>query len=118
VRKIVALAMFAALLGHAGPGHALGSFTTFETGQVRPLALTPDGTKLLAINTPDARLEIFDVDGNGDLSQAATVPVGMDPIAVAARNDDEAWVLNHLSDSVSIVDLASTPPRRAHAARR
>ena len=111
MRKIVALAMFAALLGHAGPGHALGSFTTFETGQVRPLALTPDGMKLLAINTPDARLEIFDVDGSGDLAHAATVPVGMEPIAVAVRSNGEAWVVNHLSDSVSIVDLSSTPPR-------
>ena len=35
----------------------------------------------------------------------------MEPVAVAARSDSEAWVVNHLSDSVSVVDLASTPPR-------
>jgi hypothetical protein len=38
-----------------------GSFVTFESGQVRPLAMSPDGTRLYAVNTPDNRLEIFDV---------------------------------------------------------
>src|SRR5262249_18582352 len=38
---------------------ANASFVTFETGQVRPLAMSPDGTKLFAVNTPDDRLEIF-----------------------------------------------------------
>jgi hypothetical protein len=46
-----------ALLITATGAHA--AFTTFETGQVRPLALSPDGTKLFATNTPDNRLEIF-----------------------------------------------------------
>ena len=41
---------------------AQGSFTNFESGQVRPLALSPDGTRLFAVNTPDNRLEIFDVE--------------------------------------------------------
>ena len=48
------------------PDHAPGAaraFTTFETGQVRPLALSPDGTRLFAVNTPDDRLEIFTVSG-------------------------------------------------------
>ncbi|HEX6130574.1 MAG TPA: hypothetical protein VF044_02530, partial [Actinomycetota bacterium] len=53
---------------------ALGPFVSFETGQVRPLALSPDGTRLFAINTPDGRLEIFDVDGAGALTHAAAVP--------------------------------------------
>ena len=43
----------------------------------------------------------------------------MEPVAVAARSNTEVWVVNHLSDSVSIVDLAASPPRVvAHAARR
>src|SRR5262249_28404038 len=61
-------------------------------------------------NTPDDRLEIFTV-GVGGLAHAASVPVGLEPIAVAARTAGEVWVVNHLSDSVSIVDVASTPPR-------
>jgi DNA-binding beta-propeller fold protein YncE len=82
----------------------------FETGQVRPLALSPDGTRLFAANTPDNRLEIFTV-GAGGLTRAGSVPVGLEPIAVAARSDAEVWVVNHLSDSISIVDVASDPPR-------
>ena len=33
------------------------------------------------------------------------MPVGLEPVAVAARTDDEVWVVNRLSDSVSIVDI-------------
>src|SRR4051812_26584682 len=35
------------------------SFLEFETGQVRPIALSPDGTRLFAVNTPNGSLEIF-----------------------------------------------------------
>ncbi len=34
-------------------------YTLFETLQVRPLALSPSGKLLFAVNTPDNRLEIF-----------------------------------------------------------
>ena len=37
------------------------AYTLFETLQVRPLALSPDGQLLYAANTPDNRLEIFEV---------------------------------------------------------
>jgi YVTN family beta-propeller protein len=85
------------------------AFVTFESGQVRPLALSPDGQRLFAVNTPDDHLEIFDVDANGDLTHTGTVAVGLEPVAVAARTDTEVWVVNHLSDSVSIVDVSGTP---------
>jgi DNA-binding beta-propeller fold protein YncE len=98
------------LLLVAGSARAQTDFLTFESGHVRPLALSPNGSRLLAVNTPDNRLEVFDVVG-GSLIHALTVPVGMEPVAVAARTDTEVWVVNHLSDSVSIVDLAATPPR-------
>jgi YVTN family beta-propeller protein len=99
--------------GFAGDGRscAPAPFVTFESGQVRPLALAPDGSRLYAVNTPDDRLEIFDVDANGDLVHAASVPVGLEPVAVAAHADGhQVWVVNHLSDSVSVVDVAATPP--------
>jgi len=96
-------------------GHAVVVFdslhATFESGHVRPLALSPDGTQLFAVNTPDNRLEIFDLDGNGKLVRAGVVPVGMEPVAVAARNNREVWVVNKLSDSVSIVDTSSLQAR-------
>ena len=85
-------------------------FTTFESGQVRPLAMSPDGTRLFAVNTPDNRVEVFKIK-NKDLEWQSSVQVGLEPVAVAARTDSEVWVVNHLSDSISIVDLsiANTP---------
>ncbi|MFB1487448.1 MULTISPECIES: YncE family protein [unclassified Thiocapsa] len=87
------------------------SFITFETGQVRPLALTEDGKQLLALNTPDNRIEIFNID-KGVLLHDGSIPVGLEPTAIAVRNDREVWVVNHLSDSVSIVDLKARHVRR------
>jgi DNA-binding beta-propeller fold protein YncE len=79
-------------------------YTLFESGQVRPLALSPNGRLLFACNTPDNRLEVFRVSGRG-LAPRGSVAVGLEPVAVAARTDREVWVVNHLSDSVSIVRL-------------
>jgi DNA-binding beta-propeller fold protein YncE len=97
-----------ALLATAGAARA--AFVTFESGQVRPLALSPDGARLFAVNTPDARLEIFDVTPGG-LTHRESVPVGLEPVAVAARGNDEVWVVNHLSDSVSVVQVGAPAAR-------
>ncbi|MFP5284794.1 MAG: YncE family protein, partial [Thermoanaerobaculia bacterium] len=80
------------------------SYTLFESGQVRPLAMSPDRQRLFAVNTPDNRLEVFRIQGNR-LLHTASIPVGMEPVAAAARTDREVWVVNHLSDSVSVVEL-------------
>jgi len=90
------------------------AFTLFESGQVRPLALAADGRYLYAANTPDGRLEIFRVLG-GNLELVASVPVGLEPVAIAERGAGEVWVVNHLSDSVSVVDVSW--PERAHVRR-
>lgn len=90
------------------------SFTTFESGQVRPLALSADGKFLYATNTPDNRMEIFRISGR-DLDQVASVPVGLEPVAIAERTPGEVWVVNHLSDSVSIVDVRR--PEQARVVR-
>src|SRR5579885_1495900 len=64
-----------------------GPFVEFESGQVRPIALSPDGTKLFAVDTPNNTLEIFSITAGG-LAFAARVPVGLEPVAVAARTND------------------------------
>jgi DNA-binding beta-propeller fold protein YncE len=87
------------------------NFTAFESGQVRPLALSPDGKLLFALNTPDNRLEIFNVSGSS-VSSAGSVFVGLEPVAVAARSNTEVWVVNHLSDSISIVNVPSAGKAR------
>jgi len=86
-----------------------GSYTNFESGQVRPLVLNSDNTRLYALNTPDGKLEIFDVSGDTPVLMHS-VPVGLEPVAIALRNDNEAWVVNHLSDNVSIVKLNADLP--------
>ncbi|MGY0218354.1 YncE family protein [Endozoicomonadaceae bacterium StTr2] len=88
------------------------SFIAFESAPVRPVARYQQ--KLLVTNIPDNVLEIFTIDGNGRLKPDASVYVGMEPVAVAVRegsNGPEAWVVNHLSDSISVVDLSSKPYR-------
>src|SRR5262245_9288589 len=62
------------------------SFIEFESGPVRPIALSPDKTKLFAVNTPNGTLEIFNVSANG-LTFSTRVPVGLEPVAVAARDN-------------------------------
>ncbi len=81
-------------------------FVHFESGHVHPVALTPDGTMLLVVNTPDARLSVFDLTGAFP-QRIAEIPVGLEPVSVAARSATEAWVVNQLSDDVSVVDLTT-----------
>jgi DNA-binding beta-propeller fold protein YncE len=96
-------------LGLAVTAHAASpSFYEFESGHVRPLAMSTDGTRLFAVNTPNGTLDIFRINGTS-LTLEVRVPVGMEPVAVAQRTDNEVWVVNHLSDSVSIVSLNGTP---------
>jgi DNA-binding beta-propeller fold protein YncE len=83
---------------------------TFESGPVRPLALSSDGSRVFVANTPNGSLDILRVTAAG-LVPDGSVKVGIDPVAVAVRNDGEVWVVNHMSDSVSIVDVAHAPPR-------
>ena len=90
------------------------SYTLFESGEVRPLALSADGSMLFAANTPANRLEIFSISGQAaqTVSLVASVPVGLEPVAVALRSPTEVWVVNHVSDSVSIVDISSLQTAR------
>ena len=94
-----------ALLVLAAHGGAWGGYTNFEASHVHPIDRTPSGARLLAVNTPDAVLEIFAIDAEGGLVRERSVPVGLEPVTVVARTDSEAWVVNQLSDTVSVVDL-------------
>ena len=86
--------------------HAQDALVNWETPHVHPLSMTPDGTRLLAVNTPDNRLEVFDLTGAVP-ARLAAIPVGLDPVSVRARTNGEVWVVNHISDTVSVVDLAT-----------
>jgi len=83
-----------------------GPFAAFESLQTRPVAMSPSGNLLFATNTPDNRLEIFRVGSGGKLTSVGSIVVGLEPVAVAVRSATEVWVVNQLSDSVSIVTLS------------
>jgi len=91
-------------------GTAGAAYVNFEAGHVRPLALGPDANLVFAVNTPDNQLTILRPSMTG-LDVAKEIPVGLRPVAVAVRDlgggQLEAWVVNHLSDSVSIVSIDS-----------
>ena len=110
VRAVLGLVMTAST--------ALAAFTTFESGQVRPLALSPTapGSSPSTRPTTGSRSSPSTAPAS---PHTGSVPVGLEPVAVAARTNTEVWVVNHLSDSVSIVDVAAdAAARRPHAAGR
>ena len=88
---------------------ANASVVNYESGPVRPLAISADNKRLFVTNTPANCLEIYDITDRDTLTLASTVSVGVDPVAVAVRNENEVWVVNHVSDSVSVVRLDGSP---------
>ena len=91
----------------ATPAH-LPSFIAFESGQVRPMALSENGQHLFAVNTPNNSLEVYAVE-NLSLTHQYSIAVGMEPVSVATVGDN-VWVVNHLSDSVSIINMSLSIP--------
>ena len=85
----LALTLAAALLAC---GAVRADYVNFEVSHVHPIALTPSGSRLLAVNTPDALLEVLAVQPDGTLVFEAPVPVGLEPVTVIARSETEAWV--------------------------
>lgn len=83
---------------------AQGSYIHFEARQVHPLALCPDGNTLLALDSANARLCRFDLREDPP-RRLPPIPVGLEPTTVRARNNDEVWVCNEVSDSVSVISL-------------
>lgn len=83
-------------------------FVNFESAPVRPLALSKNGELLFVANAPANCLEIYSTKGKKP-KRISAVQVGLEPVAVAVKNNREVWVVNHLSDSISIVDISNVP---------
>lgn len=98
-----ACALFAGRLAAQVP---LSAYVNFEARQTNPVRLSADGKWLFAVNSGDARLSVFNITQIPPLL-AKEVCVGVDPVSVNARTNDEAWVVNELSDSISIVSVSS-----------
>ena len=94
------------------------NYTLFEAGAVRPMAVLDRGT-VAVTNIPDDRVELFEPHGHG-VKHCGSVKVGMRPVALSVVGS-KLWVVNHLSDSVSVVDVDErhcSGRGRANAARR
>ncbi|MEZ5440980.1 MAG: hypothetical protein R3F15_05785 [Lysobacterales bacterium] len=79
-------------------------YVNFENHPVHPLDISADGRWLAVAHTADQRVQLFDI-ASGLATPAGSVVVGIDPVAVRFRGNGELWVVNHISDSISIVDV-------------
>src|SRR5687768_13223471 len=98
----LAVALVIGFSAHA----TITNFVNFETAPVHPIALSPDHHTLAVCNLPDNRVELFAVS-NGIPRAIGSVAVGLDPVSVRFASASELWVVNHISSSVSVVDVAT-----------
>jgi len=86
---------------------ASGEVVNFESPPVKALALSDDGSRLYAANTPNGSLVVFDT-ATTPMAKIAEIPVGIDPVSVAAQpgGGELVWVTNFISDNVSVVDVS------------
>jgi YVTN family beta-propeller protein len=103
--------MLAAWLMFSTPAAAEVPYVNWENHPVHPLDINPSGTMLAVAHTADNRVQLFDIS-EGTPGRVGHVLVGVDPVSVRFRTDNELWVVNHISDSVSIVDVPSRRVRR------
>ncbi len=78
----------------------------FEPAQTNPVRISSDTTRLFATNTPNNSLSVFDVSKPDNPLLVAEIPVGVGPVSVNSLNDDEIWVVNQVSNSVSVVSVS------------
>ena len=71
---------------------------------MRPLALSADAKWLYAVNTPDARLEIFRTK-HGGLEHAGSVQVGLEPVAVPPGTTKPVALTTLLEEAAPIVSV-------------
>jgi DNA-binding beta-propeller fold protein YncE len=86
------------------------AFVNFEGAQTNPIRISADGTRLFAVNTPNGTLSVFDLSKPTSPALIAEIPVGIEPVSVninpSVPGNDEAWVTNQISNSVSIVSVS------------
>ncbi len=120
----VALSLLLLLAGGAGMGitcngngvsHEVRGHQHFASPQAKPIALSPGGTELYVLNTPGGNLDVLST-ASGKLMRS--IEVGIEPVGLAVKPDgSEVWVANHVSDSVSVVDVAAASATRYEVVR-
>jgi DNA-binding beta-propeller fold protein YncE len=94
----------ACLASAQGPDGISPGFINFETAPVHPLDRSPSGDLLASVNLPDGRVDIYSLAGQLP-ARIASIPVGVDPVSVRFRTDEELWVVNHISDTLSVIEV-------------
>ena len=103
----VVVAVGLLVLPHTAQGQVPASaYVNFEGAQTNPISISADGRWLYAVNTPDARLSVFDLSQPSAPRLIAEIPVGIEPVSVMPRTNNEVWVVNQVSDSISIVSIS------------
>jgi len=90
----------------AAAGAADLPYVNWENHPLHALDLSPDRKLLAVAHTADQRVQLFDVSTDPPVP-AGHVFVGVDPVSVRFRSNAELWVVNHVSDSVSVIDVAT-----------
>ena len=105
VRRVWWCVLLSALC--SGFTHAQGgsSFHAFDAPIARGVDVTPDGALLLVANRPGDSISVFRLTDPERPVLLREIPVGLQPVSVHARTDDEVWVVNGVSDTVSVVSL-------------
>src|SRR5580704_15593597 len=106
VTFLAALATLLALAPATTADNPPPGFANFEPAQTNPIRLSADGTRLFAVNTPNDSLSVFDVTRPDNPNLIDEIPVGVGPVSVNPRTQDEVWVVNQVSNSVSVVSVS------------
>src|SRR3984957_9762007 len=94
------------LLPRANVHAQASAFANFEGSQTNPIRMSADGTGLFAVNTPNQTLSVFDLTVPTTAQLIAEIPVGLEPVSVNPVNDDTAWVVNQVSNTISVVSVS------------
>jgi len=82
------------------------TYANFEAAQTNPIRLSADGTRLFAVNTPNNTVTVFDVTTPASPTLLKEIPVGVGPVSVNSLSDDVAWVVNEVSNSISVISVS------------
>ena len=94
--------------GYSGPPKppAKIGHPSFLSPHASPIAVY--GERVFVVNTPSDTVDVISTK-TGKIG--ARIDVGIDPVSVAVRPDGkELWVANHVSDSVSVIDIDPASP--------
>jgi YVTN family beta-propeller protein len=106
VACLLVLAVLVVLVPATTADNPPPSFANLEPAQTNSIRLSADTTRLFAVNSPNNTLSVFDVTRSDNPNLLDEIPVGVGPVSVNPRTQDEVWVVNQVSNSVSVVSIS------------